>query len=338
MKKFLVWLIGGIALFILAGFLLPRHVKGSASTDIKAPPHTLSLIVSSMRQFNRWSPWHDIDPNTTYRYEGPYTGVGSGLIWSSDSRDVGKGAQKVTAVEPGKSVNVHVTFVGQGGLDAKFVFEPLATRTRTTWSYDYDTGNNPVGRWIGLFMKGAILKDYNKGLAKLKSVAEAAPQTSFEDFDAKIVDEPAVTLAAIAHDAPISARQIAATLTRDYSAIGAALAEQNLQMSGAPRAAYEPVGEPGKPDSQYKVIAQIPVPATFIASGKIARTDVPAGPALRVIYYGTYDDMNESYEKAFAYLKTLALEPGVSYEEYIDDPKGKNPKDVRTDIVIPVRY
>jgi hypothetical protein len=43
-------------------------------------------------------------------------------------------------------------------------------------------------------------------------------------------------------------------------------------------------------------------------------------------------------DKAYACLKTLGLEPGASYEEYIDDPVGKDMKDVRTDIVIAVTY
>jgi hypothetical protein len=43
-------------------------------------------------------------------------------------------------------------------------------------------------------------------------------------------------------------------------------------------------------------------------------------------------------DKAYACLKTLGLEPGASYEEYIDDPVGEDMKDVRTDIVIAVTY
>jgi effector-binding domain-containing protein len=338
MKKFLFWLVGGIVLLLLAGVLLPRHITGSQSADIKANPHTLTLLTSSMRQFNRWSPWHDIDPGTVYTFDGPYGGVGSAMTWSSTNSNVGKGSEKITAVDAGKSVDVRIGFEGKGGIDARFVFEPLDSRTKTTWTYDYDAGNNPVARWIGLFMKSSINKDYAKGLAKLKGIAEAAPQVDFEDFDAMIGDESAMILASISHDTPILSTQIARTLARDYAAIGAQLAKQKLSSNGAPRAVYEPVGEPGTPQSRYKIVAQMPVPGNFTAVGNIANIGVPAGSALKVVYHGAYDAMEPTYEKAFAYLKVLGLEGGPPTEVYIDDPAGKDLKDVRTDIIIPVKY
>jgi hypothetical protein len=338
MKKILLWLVGGVALLLLAGFLLPRHVQDSVSEEINANPHTLTLMTSSMRQFNRWSPWSDIDPKTTYRFDGPYGGVDSAMTWASDNSKVGKGGMKTTAIEAGKTVDIDVSFEGEGDLKSQFAFEPLATSTKVTWSYDYDAGNNPIARWAGVFIKSAINKDYAKGLTKLKAIAEAAPPTNFEGFEAQIADEPAVTLAMIKHAAPITAAQLSKTLAKDYAAISAALARQKLKLAGAPRAAYEPVGEPGKPESQYYLTAQMPVPAGFVASGNVVRLDVPAGPVMRATYLGAYDAMAPAYEKAYAYLKTLGLEPGAPYEDYIDDPAGKNVRDVRTDIVIPVKY
>ncbi len=339
MKKFLLWLVGGVALLLLAGFALPRHVTDRVSAQINASPHTLSVMTSSMRQFNRWSPWKNIDPKTVYTFSGPYGDVGSAMTWSSDNRKVGKGGMKTVAIDPGKSVDVRVNFEGEGGMDSRFSFEPLATSTKVSWSYDYDTGNNPIGRWIGMFMKSAINKDYVKGLAQLKAIAEAAPQTDFEGFEAKIVDEPAVTLAAIKHDKAYRDAEIGPVLAKDYRAISAQLAKQKLVAAGAPRAAFEPVGEPGKPDSRYKIAAQMPVSASFVASSDVSRIDMPAGPVLRVIYRGPYGAaMEPSYTKAYAYLQMLGLKGGAIYEDYIDDPVGKTPKDVRTDIVIAVTY
>jgi effector-binding domain-containing protein len=338
MKKFLLWLLGGALLLLLAGFVLPRHVVGRASADINASPQTLTLLTSSMRQFNRWSPWGDLDPATAYTFDGPYGGVGSAMTWASNNRDVGKGGQKVVAVVPGTSVSTRVMFDGSDGLDAKFSFEPLATSTKATWSFDFDAGNNPITRWVGLFIKGRIINDYTKGLAKLQAIAEAAPKDDFDGFEATISDAPAATVAVIAHDKPVSTAQIGQQLGKDYAVIGAALASQKLALAGAPRATYEPVGAPGKPDSRYKMAAQMPVPPAFVATDKIARLDVPAGPALRVVYRGPYDAMAPAYDKAFAYLKTLGLTPGASHEDYVDDPQGKDMKTVRTDIVIAVKY
>ena len=45
-------------------------------------------------------------------------------------------------------------------------------RTRATWSFDMDVGMNPLMRWMGLIIDGPIGADYERGLARLKELAE----------------------------------------------------------------------------------------------------------------------------------------------------------------------
>jgi hypothetical protein len=54
-------------------------------------------------------------------------------------------------------------------------------------------------------------------------------------LDAHIADEPAVTLAAIKHDAPLKDAQVPAQLAKDYAIIRAEIAKQNLKIAGAPK-------------------------------------------------------------------------------------------------------
>ena len=35
-----------------------------------------------------------------------------------------------------------------------------------------DLGNNPIGRWFGPMMKSGVTEQYDKGLARLRVVAE----------------------------------------------------------------------------------------------------------------------------------------------------------------------
>ena len=39
-----------------------------------------------------------------------------------------------------------------------------------------DLGMNPLSRWFGLFLDGIIGPDFEKGLAKMKRIVEAAPK------------------------------------------------------------------------------------------------------------------------------------------------------------------
>jgi hypothetical protein len=44
------------------------------------------------------------------------------------------------------------------------------------WGFDAEHGMNPLARWFGLLFDRMIGPDFEQGLAKLKTVMEAAPR------------------------------------------------------------------------------------------------------------------------------------------------------------------
>lgn len=50
-----------------------------------------------------------------------------------------------------------------------------------TWGFDTDLGMNPIARYFGLVMDSMLGADYEKGLAKLKQVCEAAQSAPAAD-------------------------------------------------------------------------------------------------------------------------------------------------------------
>ncbi|WP_377517691.1 hypothetical protein [Microbulbifer taiwanensis] len=44
------------------------------SVTIAKPPQTVFPYVNNLRNFNSWSPWYQLDPNTKYEYSGPDEG------------------------------------------------------------------------------------------------------------------------------------------------------------------------------------------------------------------------------------------------------------------------
>jgi hypothetical protein len=131
--------------------------------------------VSGFKRFIEWLPWSDLDPNTRYTYSGPESGVGARMTWASDQREVGSGSQEITAVEPDRSVTTKLEFGAQGISKSTLTITPEGSGSRIVWAFDADfTGNFP-GRYFGLMFDRLIGKDYEKGLARLKALAEAAP-------------------------------------------------------------------------------------------------------------------------------------------------------------------
>ncbi len=171
--KWLLWAVVVLAVLIGGGGLLfPASSHLERSTLIQRPPSEVFATLNSFGRFNEWSPWFEIDPTAKYTYSGPASGVGAKMAWVGNS-SVGSGSQEIIeSVPDGRIVNA----LDFGGSKAKATFQltPDGNGTRVTWSLDSEHGYNPINRLFGAFLLDRMVgKDYEKGLAKLKSVLES---------------------------------------------------------------------------------------------------------------------------------------------------------------------
>jgi hypothetical protein len=74
-----------------------------------------------------------------------------------------------------------IDFGAQGTALASLVLEPAGAGSKVTWGFDSDLGFNPIARYFGMMMDGMIGPDYEKGLARLKTVAETPPPAPVAD-------------------------------------------------------------------------------------------------------------------------------------------------------------
>lgn len=171
MRASLVILLVAALLSALA-FLLPRTAHVERQTRIRQPPSAIFPLVNDFRRFNQWSPWATYDPDTRYEFGGPADGVGATLHWHSEHPNVGSGSQEITVSEKNRRVEVNLDFGIQGGAKASYTLRPDEDGTLVNWDFDTDLGNNPVARYLGLLFDRWIGPDYERGLARLKSLAE----------------------------------------------------------------------------------------------------------------------------------------------------------------------
>jgi uncharacterized protein YndB with AHSA1/START domain len=177
-KRIVAALVAVVVVAVLVSFVLPRHPTVTRSVDIAAPVSTIFPIVSDLRRFNEWSPWFDRDPAAEYTFTGPIDGVGQTMNWTSDKPEVGSGKQSITRIEPDRQVEMSLEFGQQGTADATITLEPKGNATTVTWDFSGDAGFNPVMRYMGLMFDKWIDPDYEKGLARLKTVAERPAQAA----------------------------------------------------------------------------------------------------------------------------------------------------------------
>ena len=189
-KRILIGIVALLVLFFVVGFLLPRDAYVERSVEIDASPQQVFAMVNDFRQFNRWQPWHQIDPTTRYVFEGPATGAGSRMNWYSDHPDVGDGMQEILLSEPYSKVRAALDF-GTGGLAyADYLIDATDGGSILTWTLEADMGGNPLGRYVGLMMDGMIGPAYEQGLGKLKEILESKPEPEPEPEPLEAPAEP----------------------------------------------------------------------------------------------------------------------------------------------------
>jgi uncharacterized protein YndB with AHSA1/START domain len=159
----------------------PSEFRITRSAVIAADPATVFAQVNDVRRFQDWSPWAKRDPQAKMTFEGPSAGNGAAFSWSGN-RGVGHGTMTVTESQPNERVQFRLDFLKpmKATNTAEFTFEPTAEGTRVTWSM---YGNSEfMCKAIGMFMNmdKTIGGDFEKGLAELTRIAEAASERQTE--------------------------------------------------------------------------------------------------------------------------------------------------------------
>ena len=169
----LLFILAGLAVVLVGGaYLLPSKVTVSREITIAAPAERVFALVNSTQATTQWSPWTGRDPAIKLTFTGPETGVGNKMEWASSDPQVGNGSQEITESLPDERVTSALDFGDMGRATAAILLAAAGEGTKVTWTLDTDMGMNPITRWMGLAMDGMVGKDYEAGLAKLKSLAE----------------------------------------------------------------------------------------------------------------------------------------------------------------------
>jgi len=342
LKPILIVLIALIVLAALVGLVLPGKVHVERSTSIAVPPETVFGLVNSLKRFNEWSPWFEIDPATRFSYSGPDQGVGARLEWSSQSAELGSGAQEIVESEPVTRVRTRLEFEDESAAFSELRLTPDASATQVTWGFDIDFGFNLPGRYFGLFLDRVLVPYYEKGLANLKVVAEAE---ATETDSPKPVQVSATQVAAIeiAYLEGLTAADpaaIAKALDAAYTEIAAFLKANGLEQSGAKLAINRFYDESG-----WGFEAAIPFSGSETARSKAAASTgsvrigkTYGGRVLRGVHIGPYSSLPDSYRQLEDHMAQQHLESnGRSWEQYVGDP-GKNPPEkLETHVFMPIK-
>lgn len=164
-----------IVLFLIIVARRPSDFRVSRSLAITAPVETVFSQVNTLRQWEAWNPWGKLDPDAKLTYDGPPTGVGASYTWAGNSK-VGEGRSTIVESKSTELVRFKLEFFKpmKAVNTAEFTFKPEGPQTAVTWTM---TGKHSfMGKLFGLIINcdQMIGSQFEKGLATMKTVAEAA--------------------------------------------------------------------------------------------------------------------------------------------------------------------
>lgn len=167
------------SIFIIGGFMIQDKWVVSRATLIQANPVRIYALVSNFKAWQKWSPWNkEMDPTLQYSYQGRTAGIGSKQSWTSEK--MGSGWMQFTSADPQNGVR-YALFIDIKGskswLQGQIELAPADSATKVTWSDSADSEKNLGKRWMSLITRYMLGKEMDKGLAKLKTVAENPDNT-----------------------------------------------------------------------------------------------------------------------------------------------------------------
>jgi hypothetical protein len=167
-----------LVVFLAYAATRPNRLHIWRSASIQAPPEKIFPLINDFHHWVAWSPYEKKDLTMKRLLSGADQGKGARYAWDGN-QDIGEGSMEILESSPPSQVTIELTFVRPFKCRNNVVFtlEPQGKSTRVTW--DMSGPNTYLGKVIGLFidMDKMVGKDFESGLASLKSIAEQpAPQ------------------------------------------------------------------------------------------------------------------------------------------------------------------
>jgi len=150
------------------------------------------------------------------------------------------------------------------------------------------------------------------------------------------LDLSPVPLAAVRHHG-LRLADLGTVFDPSYAALGQAIGTGVLTPAGPALAVFR-----GDPREVFDLDIAFPVETTLVdpvTLGDVAiePVELPSGPALARTVVGPYDGLGAAWAELFAAAASQGRRPaGVWIEVYVSDPRTTAPKDLRTDLILPV--
>ena len=334
--------LGIVVVLLLAVYLIlcicgPGKMHVERSIQINQKSDVVFNEINTLKQWQLWSYWDNIDPNMQSTYEGPESGVGAVHKWTSENDSVGNGSLTIKTSTPNTLIECDLAFEGMGTSTSGWALKDTLGGTKVTAYMDGETPFMFRAMMLFMDMDAMLGKDFEATLAGLKKHTESLESSSTEEYVMEMGMTPAWMVMTISDSATSS--DISQKFGELYGEIGEEVKKQGLQQSGPVFAIYDNVQHNADGSMKFWFKAGVPVDKKGKDGGRVKYWETTSGNAVKCNYYGGYSNMEPCHDAINKYItdngKTII---GAPWEVYITDP-GSEPDSTKwlTEIYYPVQ-
>ena len=162
-----------IAAVLVLAAMKPDVFRVQRVASIKAPPEKVFALINDFKRWDAWSPWEKKDPAMKRSFSAVTSGKGASYAWEGN-KDVGQGSMEITHSAPPFVIGIKLDFVTpfEAHNLVDFTLQAKGDATEVTWRMAGDTPYFAKIIHVFINMDSMVGKDFEAGLANLKSIAE----------------------------------------------------------------------------------------------------------------------------------------------------------------------
>jgi effector-binding domain-containing protein len=332
--------VGSLAVIgLVPPLLMPPSYTASSSIVIESNPYNVFPYVADLKNWEKWSPWAEQDPNMAYVYSENTYGAGASMQWDSKIEQMGAG--KMTTLQFKKFHHIYYRWdfmkPFKNVTNGQVIIEKINDhQVKVTWN---NTGKLkwPVDRWVNTFtsFKKMFEKDFAHGLENLKKLVESSPQRQLPVVKAEEMEVPEQLIYSVMHETVLNS-EVGAKIGESYQAILQAIAStQAIPVEAPPLCLFY-----SHNNKTTKMRPGMVVMGCGSMPNGVECIPMRAGKVLRFAYLGGYTQMEPTYDAINVYLEENKIKKRENYtwESYITDP-GLEPDSTKwlTYIYVPIK-
>ncbi len=328
LKRIFIVVVAIIMLVLIFAAFLPSSYRVVRTTSINASMEAINIQITNFHNWDKWSPWKNVDSTEKYMYNDTL-GIGGKMEWTGEM--IGSGSMLITNVTL-DSVKYELKFKNpwESFSNGSFSYLKNETGTTVTWTNEGKL-SWPIARLMDFFMgfDKMMGPDFEKGLAKLKTVVESTSKYSYSIMEKEVT----TNTIAVVHN-KVQMGQIGNVLGESYGKIQELIKKNGANIIGAPMAitlAWDSLS--------WDFEAAIPIDKEIKGTDKVQIKQSYSGKVIFLSYTGPYEKTYKAYTELENYKKEKGYsDNGGPWEVYITDP-GSEPDTSKwiTEIYFPVK-